>query len=686
MSKRVVKEDPKAASVILDENELDGEEKPSVVKKSGEKVLKTVVKVKKTGRVDKDNQVVSKKDADELKRAPSAEKITKDDESSVIPPKIVPATVRSQKHVNAEKLVKKGEEESIVPLVKAVEEPKVGHLSKDLVGAEAEPLTKDSEEPVSDPLTKDAEEPSPKPLTKDAEEPSSKPLTKDAEEPSSKPLTKDAEEPSSKPLTKDAEEPSSKPLTKDAEEPSSKPLTKDAEEPSSKPLTNDSEEPSSKPLTKVAEEPSSKPLTKDSNSKRNLKDHLKASSLTKKAVSSPEKTKRSPIDSESEANLCDSGSKFNYYVAYPAIPSKYVVCDPWGTYEVRECPTDLVWDTLAYTCTPKESLTKIDFVFASAKSAFNVSQAVKCGSTELQCVNGGSCLQLNDEQRCLCTPAFTGEFCESDVNTFDLFHQILFGNFSIEEYKAKIVEENVTTDISYYEKYKSKLDVITYEALINYLSLYKKNDIRYDTLLTALLEDVLDNMYPDAKYLSTFNASSHSVVDVIRMVPNLVSYAKYTSSKYEKIFAEFEKVLTRLAQSLNTTGDTAKFRLEATKYQQLTYLFLNKTIQSRDSQGITIRFSDVEVRGNIGTQANVTLDSASKLFAMFEKFQASAQKESKLNVDVLNVTLGESSIKESDEVVRLLNEIAVSGTQMWDSLVNYGFWYLTNLFAEKKST
>ena len=323
-------------------------------------------------------------------------------------------------------------------------------------------------------------------------------------------------------------------------------------------------------------------------------------------------------------------------------------------------------------------------IFPPTLNSFNVSLAVKCVTKDLECLNGASCLQYNDEQKCICTPSFTGEFCESDINTYDLYHQILFGNFSIDEYKAKIVEENVTTDISYYEKYKSKLDFITYEALINYLSLYQKNDIRYDTLVTALLEDVLDNMYPDSKFLTTLNASSHKVADILKMIPNIISYAKYSFGRQEKVFLEYEKILEKLAQSLNTTGNPAKFRLEATKYQQLTYLFLNKTIQSHDSQGISIRFSDSEVKSTIGTQTNSTLQSALKLLEVFGDFQASVQKKSKLNQNILNATLAESKIVESIEVIRLLNGISAASTQMWDSYINYGFWFITNLFSPEK--
>ena len=314
-------------------------------------------------------------------------------------------------------------------------------------------------------------------------------------------------------------------------------------------------------------------------------------------------------------------------------------------------------------------------------ASFNVSSQIRCKSTEFRCLNGGSCVEYNNEQKCACTEQFTGEFCESDINTFDLFHQILFGNFSISEYKDKIKEDNLTTDISYYDKYKEKLDSNTYQALIDYLSLYEKNDIRYDTLLTALLEDILDNMYPDAKYLTTFKASEQKIVEIIKMIPSLVSYAKYSFEGREKLFSEYVNILEKLVIALNTTGDPIKFGKEATKYQKLTHLFLNKTVQARISQSLSIKFSDYEVKKGFEKQSNLTMLNAMKLLDLFENFQASVEKEKKSNKNILNVKIGESKLKESVQVVQLLNEINKSDTSIWDSLVNFGFWYITNLFS-----
>ena len=349
---------------------------------------------------------------------------------------------------------------------------------------------------------------------------------------------------------------------------------------------------------------------------------------------------------------------------------------------MRTCSNGSIWDIWSYSCSTSNTIKKLDLTFLSkSQNVFNASSEIRCKSSEVGCLNGGSCVEYNNEQKCSCTEHFTGEFCESDINTFDLFHQILFGNFSINEYKVKIREENVSTDISYYDKYKEKLDSNTYQALIDYLSLYEKNDIRFDTLLTTLLEDVLDNMYPDAKYLSTFQAREQKILEIVNIIPSLVSYAKYSFEGREKLFSEYVNILDKLVKALNTTGDPIKFGIEATKYQKLTHLFLNKTVQARISQSLSIKFNDYEVKKGIEKQSNLTLLNALKLFNLLEKFQAAIEKEGKSNSNILNMTIGESKLPESIQVVNLFNEINKSDTSTWDSLVNFGFWYITNLFS-----
>jgi hypothetical protein len=135
--------------------------------------------------------------------------------------------------------------------------------------------------------------------------------------------------------------------------------------------------------------------------------------------------------------------------------------------------------------------------------------------------------------------------------------------------------------------------------------------------------------------------------------------------------------------ALNTTGEPEKFGIEATKYQRLTHLFLNKTVQARISHSLSIKFNDYEVKNGIEKESNLTLANAIKLLDLFESFQATIEREKISNPNILNMKLGECKSKESIEVVSLLKEINKSDVSIWDSLVNYGFWYITNIFSSE---
>jgi len=394
--------------------------------------------------------------------------------------------------------------------------------------------------------------------------------------------------------------------------------------------------------------------------------------------------------------LCDLSSQFNYYLPHPTDPAKYIQCDPWGTSEIRTCLNNTIWDSWSYKCALKEDIKNITVQFPSGPSKANMSLVpVKCTSNEVECLNGGYCMIAYGEPKCVCSALYTGEFCEINVNQSDLYHQILAGNFSIEDFKKRLYEENVTTDKSYYEKYRSKLDNVTYNALIQYLSLYQKDDIRYDTLVTILMEDILDNMYPDAKYLSMFNASSQSVIDMVQMIPSLLSFSKYSFERYDKVFAEFQRVLDKLVEYFKVS--IPRIKLEASEYTKLTYLFLNKTVQGtifksentsqlmiQDAVSESIRFNEGEVRDSIRDNFNSTLQASTKLFELFDSFQNAVLAESQVHPGVLNMTLAQSKITGAVEIVRLFEDISGASAQIWDSLVNYGFWYITNAFAEDK--
>ncbi|KAL1774754.1 crumbs-like 1, partial [Sigmodon hispidus] len=41
-----------------------------------------------------------------------------------------------------------------------------------------------------------------------------------------------------------------------------------------------------------------------------------------------------------------------------------------------------------------------------------------CGNqeTNLTCYNGGNCIEVQEDWKCMCQPGFTGEWCEEDID------------------------------------------------------------------------------------------------------------------------------------------------------------------------------------------------------------------------------------------------------------------------------
>lgn len=116
---------------------------------------------------------------------------------------------------------------------------------------------------------------------------------------------------------------------------------------------------------------------------------------------------------------------------------------------------------------------------------------------------------------------------------------------------------------------------------MRYLSFYKDGEVRYDTLINSLVEDILENIYPDAEYLSVFNATEQNVIAMVQMVPSLLSYARYSFDRYQDVFAQYQHVLTTLVKSLNSSLPNIKE--EATQYTVLTRIFLNQTVTLMNS-------------------------------------------------------------------------------------------------------
>lgn len=395
-------------------------------------------------------------------------------------------------------------------------------------------------------------------------------------------------------------------------------------------------------------------------------------------------------------NPCASTRNFNYYIPFPNDTDRYIQCDPWGTGIVKQCEEGTVWNTWALKCDKIESVHNLTLVLPHR--IFN------CSLTGHQCLNGGVCTESSlGGDRCICSPEFTGPMCESKVDTNDLTHEILNGTFSIHKFYEFLKGQNITVDVAEYAKYKDLLDNATYEALMEYMSLYKGTQVRYDTLVNNLVENILEDIYPDAAYLSTFNSSVVSVVDLVQLIPNLMSYAKYSQERYQDVFAKYQEVLHHLTTYLNSTENMhlESMRKEALEYSQLTAIFLNQTVSMLNATAANVSSTpemflnnhhsagaaneqptEEEVRERLRINFNKTLAATSRLYQSLESFQIQVMELVKNGTtDVYSLTLEQSNLNGTAEVKKLLDQITCSSIKVWDSLVNYGFWFITTMMT-----
>jgi len=420
--------------------------------------------------------------------------------------------------------------------------------------------------------------------------------------------------------------------------------------------------------------------------------------------------------------MCDGSSQFKYYQPHPQNESLYIQCDPWGQPIVKACEEGLIWDQWRLRCCTPENVkntTRAGYEFDLLKA---VESLFDCNLPQYTCVNGGVCSKLTEGYKCVCSGNFTGDLCEIRVESSSIFSELLSGKFSFEQYREKLVKQGRhEEELRYFEQFRSSLSPSTYEALVKYLSGYKNEEVRYDRLVSNIIEDVLEDIYPDAFYLSVFNASAESVANVVRMVPNLLSYAKYSSDRYVQVFYQYQKALDNLVQIFNGSWPTVE--REAAEYYKLTSLYLNNSaILANQTEGSLVRpievregsveqdvdgtfsfgsrpvpahksglaggagpveWTDVQVMDKMKSELNETIPSQEELFGFLEKFRVRALEEIKRDQKVVSLPLGEAQFELSKETIAKFDEIARSSSEVWQSLCNYGFWFLTNLFAKQ---
>jgi hypothetical protein len=387
------------------------------------------------------------------------------------------------------------------------------------------------------------------------------------------------------------------------------------------------------------------------------------------------------------ASPCDA-HEFKYFQTHPTERTHYYQCDPWGTFVEHVCENKTIWDRWTLMCQPADNVRNLTSPL-SAKIA-NI-DLFNCSQPEYECINGGECVFELKEYKCSCPVKFTGDFCEIEIADADLYSEIMSGNFSLEDYVKRLMNENITLDISFYAKYKDVLDSRVYVKLVEYLSHYQKGLVRYDTLVNSLIEDILSDIYPDADFLRSFNVSAHNVVTTVRLVPNLLSYARYSSEHYKEVFAQYQSVLDQLWIFLNATS--VNISAEAVRYSELTGLFLNETIRVAGSsnRSVVVRnkntgrnfFVDpltISATGALDTirsEYEVTLNLTSRVFAMLNEYEKTINSEFEKRPEIVKRPIVETKISGTGDLIKLFEQIEATNLDIWDTLISYGFWFVT---------
>lgn len=407
--------------------------------------------------------------------------------------------------------------------------------------------------------------------------------------------------------------------------------------------------------------------------------------------------------------LCQPGKTFKYFLPHPSNSSRFIQCDPWGSPVIRECESGKIWDEWSVECRlPTDiAVPKIDWSSLNENSTLPIIDVVfDCNLPASLCLNGGVCERepvFNATWRCACVGNYTGDVCEVKIEDESLYSQILSDRFSIADYRKVLSELAVESadllpqsNLTFFQQYKDLVDQDIYEQMIKYVELYSNGSIRYDTVINSLVEDLLKEIYPDAFFLSQLNVTSLSVLDVFNLVPNLLSYAKYSSQRYVQVFFQYKKALEHLEVELNSSS-WPTIAQEAKIYSNWTNLYLNRRISAlnesiakeeakeatqADLLSQEAKWSDVNVKEKLGNSySELSLDSE-KLFKILNDFQDKVLLAAKENKSVLILRLSESSVLGADKIIEVLEQIWGSSVQIWDALINFGFWSLTDAFVK----
>lgn len=384
---------------------------------------------------------------------------------------------------------------------------------------------------------------------------------------------------------------------------------------------------------------------------------------------------------------CKLTQKYQYYKSHPTDVTKYVECDPFGKGTIKSCPEGRLWDNFHEICTIKsvikegEKMTEMFLELEQIESNFT---GINCNSTLFDlCRNGGKCI---NGFKCECADGFMGEFCTEKVIPNSIYSKIMQNKFDLSEFRKELrMEKNLGAKITGKEmkSIKSFFKDSTHEEIMEYLDLFAKDEIRYDIIINELIDELLEDIYPEAYYISLFNASSGSrLIDVVRLIPSLIQYTRFSENRYADVFLKYQQVLLRFVENMNGTWENVGE--QAAMYVKITGHVLNETGVMDQLIGQMSRTSEKEVLETLETESNKTRAENIEFYMQLESLRIRLIDFMRREPECIDKEL--INIKGSDEVlslIRIFENLRMKNIEIINSLLSYGFWFVTDAFAGK---
>lgn len=380
-----------------------------------------------------------------------------------------------------------------------------------------------------------------------------------------------------------------------------------------------------------------------------------------------------PLNQTDSTIWCNS-SEFKYFQENPNNAKIYYQCDPWGNSTELHCSNNTVWNSWLVKCDQIENLRNLTLNIVLQSRDFDC--------TKNKCLNKGIC---NKEQKCECLPQFTGQKCENHIQSIveDIFSQ----NFNLTNFKNELKNSKNFVDANYYEKYRYLIDNQTYSKLENYLDMFQ-DGVRFDTLVNNLVHKLLQEIYPDSEFLAFFNFYNQTIGSLLRLMPSVLSYSRYAAERYEIVLEHYKNVLTQLIENL--IMQEKDFDQKAMAYKSLNMHFLNETfLLSNDSNSLanrtfeSMKLDEVNLKENLRLNFEHIVDSSEQLFDILENFHFNLINQFGLsNSSIYEIIFEKSGFDNLDKVYNLFTSIKSSSQHVWNSLNNFGFWFITNFLSK----